>query len=169
MAQPIPLQLAPRDPKRELVAKLEQAPAEHAAALLDGYELLQELHEQGAFTLVRGVLGAKDKIVDDLAARANSVDSIRAIRNAIILGKMLGSIDPDFLQGIALSVGETFGSLKEVPAKPPGLFSLLFGFTGADHRRGLALWMRLFKRIGCRLNSNNIVTKGGTSTGGPCA
>ena len=37
MAQPITLQLPPRDPKRELVERLEQAPAEHAAALLDGY------------------------------------------------------------------------------------------------------------------------------------
>src|SRR5450756_1075883 len=65
MAQPIELKFAPRDPKRELLERLEQAPAEHAAALLDGYDLLQELHEQGAFVLVRGMLGAKDKILED--------------------------------------------------------------------------------------------------------
>lgn len=110
MAQPITLQLPPRDPKRELVERLEQAPAEHAAALLDGYELLQQLYEHGVFTLIRGGLGATDKLVDAASSGANSTEAIRAIRNAIILSKMLGSIDPDFLQGVSTAVGETFGS-----------------------------------------------------------
>jgi len=157
MAQPIPLKLPPRDPKRELAERLEQAPVEYAAALLDSYDTLQKLHESGAFGMIRGLLGATDKIVDDLAVGANRTDSIRAIRNAIILGKMLGSIDPDLLQGISLSIGETLGDAKSIPAKPPGLLAMLFGFTGADHRRGLALVMRLFKKIGCRLNEHNLV------------
>jgi uncharacterized protein YjgD (DUF1641 family) len=157
MAQPIPLKLAPRDPKQELLAKLEQAPAEHAAALLDSYELLQQLHEHGVFTLVRGALGATDKLVEAASAGASSTEAIRAMRNAIILAKMLGSIDPEFLQGLSTAVSETFGDAKLVPAKPPGLFSLLLGFTGPDHRRGLALVERLFKKLGShmRVTSNS--------------
>ena len=153
MAQAIELKMPPRDPRRELISRLEQAPAEHAAALLDGYELLQQLHESGVFAIARGVLGAKDKVIEDLAEGANLPDSVRAIRNAIILGKMLGSIDPILLQGISLSVGETIGDASKVPSKSPGLISMLFGFTSPDHRRGLALIMRLFKKIGCRLNT----------------
>ena len=53
MAQPIALKLPPRDPKQELISRLEEAPAEHAAALLDGYELLQKLHEHGVFEIGR--------------------------------------------------------------------------------------------------------------------
>jgi uncharacterized protein YjgD (DUF1641 family) len=153
MAQPIPLKLAPRDSKQELLAKLEQAPAEHAAALLDSYELLQQLHEHGVFTLMRGALGATDKLVEAASAGANSTEAIRAMRNAIILAKMLGSIDPEFLQGVSAAVGETFGDAKFIPAKPPGLFSLLIGFTGPDHRRGLALVERLFKKLGFHMRS----------------
>jgi uncharacterized protein YjgD (DUF1641 family) len=153
MAQPISLKLAPRDPKQELLARLEQAPAEHAAALLDSYELLQELHEHGVFTLVRGALGATDKLVEAATAGANSEESIRAIRNAMILAKMLGSIDPEFLQGISNAVGETLGNAKRIPEKPPGLFSLLIGFTSSDHRRGLALVERLFGKIGKHMGS----------------
>lgn len=153
MAQPIGLTFAPRDPKRELIERLEQAPAEHAAAILDGYELLQELHDSGTLGLVRGLLGAKDKVLEDLSAGANRADSVRAMRNAIILAKMLGAIDPELLEGISLSVGETFGNRKAIPSRPPGLFAMLFGFTSPDHRRGLALILRLFKKIGCRLNT----------------
>jgi uncharacterized protein YjgD (DUF1641 family) len=155
MAQPIPLKIAPRDPKQELLTRLEQAPAEYAAALLDSYELLQELHEKGIFTVVRGVLGAGEKLVETAAAGANSTEAIRAMRNAIILAKMLGSIDPEFLQGVSTAVGETLGDAKRVPEKPPGLFSLLLGFASPDHRRGLALVERLFGKIGVQMKQRS--------------
>src|ERR1700728_4734475 len=128
MAQPIKLELPPRDAKKELMMRLEQAPAEHAAALLDSYELLQTLHEHGVFSLVRGVVGATDKLVEAASETAKADESIRAMRNGIILAKMLGSIDPEFLQQVSNAVGETFGDTKQMPSKPPGLISLLTGF-----------------------------------------
>jgi uncharacterized protein YjgD (DUF1641 family) len=151
MAQPISLKIAPRDPKQELLTRLEQAPAEYAAALLDSYELLQELHEKGIFTIARGVLGAGEKLVETASAGANSTEAIRAMRNAIILAKMLGAIDPEFLEGVSTAVGQTLGDAKRVPEKPPGVLSLLFGFASPDHRRGLALVERLFGKIGVQM------------------
>jgi len=152
MAQPIPLPLPPRDPKQELLAKLEQAPAEHAAALLDGYELLQQLHEHGVFTLVRGALGATNTLVKAASSGANSIDSIRAMRNAIIVAKMLGSIDPELLQSLASAVSTVLGNAKSVPSQPPGIVSLIAGFTSADQRRGLGLINELLRQIGIQSN-----------------
>jgi uncharacterized protein YjgD (DUF1641 family) len=151
MAQPIKLELPPRDAKKELMMRLEQAPAEHAAALLDSYELLQTLHEHGVFSLVRGVVGATDKLVEAASETAKADESIRAMRNGIILAKMLGSIDPEFLQQVSNAVGETFGDAKRVPSKPPGLISLLTDFTSPEHRRSLSLMSRLLKNIGSHL------------------
>jgi uncharacterized protein YjgD (DUF1641 family) len=155
MAKPIPLQLPRRDPKQELLKRLEQAPAEHAAALLDGYELLQQLHEHGVFTLVRGALGAKDKLVEAAAEGANSTESIRAIRNALILTKMLGSIDPEIMQAVSTSMSETFGNVKNAPEHPRGVFSLLMGFGSPEHRSVLSLLSAFLKRLGTRLTSGN--------------
>ena len=148
MAQPIPLKLPPRDPKQELLTRLEQAPAEHAAALLDGYELLQQLHEHGVFNLARGALGATGKMVESVSTGANSSESIRAMRNAIILAKMLGAIDPGLLQGVSSAVCETIGDTRRVESRPPGLFSLLWGLNKPNQRRGLAIMSRLLGKIG---------------------
>jgi len=52
MAQPIPLDLPPRDPRKELLDRLESAPQEHAEALLDSYELLEQLHQAGILQLI---------------------------------------------------------------------------------------------------------------------
>jgi hypothetical protein len=151
MAQPISLKIPPRDPRQELLARLEGAPAEHAAALLDGYELLQELHEHGVFTLVRGVLGASDKMVEAAAAGASREESVRAIRNAILLAKMLGSIDPVVLQGTLVAVADTFGDAKAVAYDPPSFIGLFTGFFSRDLRRGMGLINTLLKNLAYQL------------------
>ncbi|MGA2051599.1 MAG: DUF1641 domain-containing protein, partial [Terracidiphilus sp.] len=127
MARPIALEIPPRDPRQELRKRLEAAPIEHAEALLDSYELLQQLHDHGVFQLLRSAVGASDKLVESAVETAKSDQSVRAIRNVIILGKMLGEIDPDVLRGVAVAVGETLGCQKPV-IEPPGLFSLLNQF-----------------------------------------
>lgn len=151
MAQPISLKLEPRNPKQELLTRLEQAPAEYAAALLDSYELLQELHEKGVFTIVRGVLGASDKLVETASAAGNSAEAIRAMRNAMILAKMLSSIDPEVLQGTADAVSKTFGDARTVAYEPPSLISLFTGFLSRDLRRGMALLNTLLKNLAYQL------------------
>jgi uncharacterized protein YjgD (DUF1641 family) len=153
MAQPISLEVAARDPRKELLARLESAPLEHAEALLESYELLQQLHDKRIFTLLRGALSAGDKIVEDAVSVAESPESIRAIRNAIILSKTLGSIDPQFLQCFATAVSETMGSERKRPlAEPPGLFSLLAQFRQAAVRRSIALVNRFLNTLGRQLS-----------------
>jgi uncharacterized protein YjgD (DUF1641 family) len=151
MAQPIALKLPPRDPRQELITRLEEAPAEHAAALLDGYELLQQLHEHGVFTLVRGALGATDKLVEAASAGANSTEAIRAMRNGILLAKMLGSIDPEVLQGTCEAVSQTFGNARTAAYKPPTLFALITGFASRDLRRGMGLINTFLKNLAYQL------------------
>jgi uncharacterized protein YjgD (DUF1641 family) len=148
MARPIALELPPRDPRLELRKRLEEAPIEHAEALLDSYELLQQLHDHGVFQLLRGAVGASDKLVETAADAARSDESVRAIRNAIILGKMLGSINPEVLQCVAAAAGETLGCYRKPVIEPPGLFSLLSQFRHQELRRSIALINRFLETLG---------------------
>lgn len=153
MARPISLEVAARDPRKELLARLESAPLEHAEALLEGYELLQQLHDKRIFTLLRGALSAGDKIIEDAVSVAESPESIRAIRNAIILGKTLGSIDPALLQCFATAVSDTMGSeQKPLANKPLGMFSLLRQITSGEARRSIALAGRFVSVLGHQLS-----------------
>jgi uncharacterized protein YjgD (DUF1641 family) len=154
MAKPIALEIAPRDSRKELIARLEAAPAEHAEALLASYELLQELHDHRVFEILRGAVGASDKLVASAVGAAESKDSIQALRNAIILGKMLASINPDLLQCIAAAVNETLGSERKPVIEPPGLFTLLFQFRQKELRRSVALINRFLDALGKKINQN---------------
>jgi uncharacterized protein YjgD (DUF1641 family) len=148
MARPIALELPPRDPREELRKRLEQAPVAHAEALLDSYELLQQLHDHGVFELLRGALGASDKIIETAVDAAKSDESVRAIRNAMILGKMLGAINPDVLQCVATAASQTLGCYDKPVIEPPGLFSLLSQFRHKELRRSIALVNRFLEKLG---------------------
>jgi uncharacterized protein YjgD (DUF1641 family) len=148
MARPISLELPPRDPRLELRKRLDEAPVEYAEALLDSYELLQQMHDHGVFDLLRGAMGASDKVVESVVDAAKSEESVRAIRNAIILGKMLGSINPDVLQCIAVATGETLGRYEKPVIEPPGIFSLLSQFRHKELRRSMALINRFLETLG---------------------
>lgn len=151
MAQPIDLGVVPRDPREELRRRLEQAPAQHAEALLDSYNLLQELHDSGILKLLRGALGSSDRIIETAVETAKSEKAIRGMRNAIIVCKMLGSIDPDLLQDFASAVGETLGSRKPA-VKPPSLFRLIAEFRHPKLRRSMALINKFLEAFGKQLD-----------------
>jgi len=148
MARPISLELPPRDPREELRKRLDQAPVAHAEALLDSYELLQQLHDHGVFEMLRGALGASDKLIETAVNAAKSDEAIRAMRNAIILGKILGSINPDVLQGVATAASETLGCYEKPIIEPPGLFSLLTEFRHKELRRSMALLNKFLVALG---------------------
>lgn len=151
MARPIPLELPVRDARDELRERLEQAPLNHAEALLDSYELLQQLHDGGVFDLLRGGMSASGKLMETLVEAGKSEESVRAMRNAVILAKMLGAINPDLLQAVATAVGDTLGSERKPVIEPPGLFSLLSQFRHKELRRSVALINRFLDALGNQL------------------
>ena len=151
MAKPIPLELSPRDPRAELQTRLLHAPAAHAEALLAAYEVLQGLHDRGVFEVLRGALGSSDKMVEIVVEAANTPDAIRTIRNAMILSKILGSIEPELLEGFARSLPEAISATKACRAKPPGFWEILKQFSHHDFRRGLVLINSLLLAFGRNL------------------
>jgi uncharacterized protein YjgD (DUF1641 family) len=153
MAQPIPLELPPRNPRKELLDRLEAAPQEHAEALLDAFELLEELHQAGALQKLRGTVSASDEILEHAVSAAKSSEGTRAIRNLLIVGKILGSIDPDLLKCIAIAVGETLGSERKSVTEPPGLLALLSEFRQPELRRSVALINRFLQSLGNQLKN----------------
>jgi uncharacterized protein YjgD (DUF1641 family) len=151
MAEPIALAKPTRDPRKELQARLEAAPLEHAEALLDSMKLLEQMHKSGVFELLRGVLGAGDQIVDRAVEKTDSPEGIRALRNLIILGKWLSSINPELLQCVATASAVTLGSEEKPVIEPPGLFALLNQFRQPELRRSIALINRFLDVLGNQL------------------
>ncbi|HMJ24207.1 MAG TPA: DUF1641 domain-containing protein [Pyrinomonadaceae bacterium] len=151
MAQPIPLHLAPRDPREGINLRLQQAPLEHAEAILAAYEVLQGLHDRGVLELMRGTLGGGEKILEQVVAVASAPESIRATRNLLLLVTALGEIEPALLSDLTRAIPKALVQANAEEAKPPGLFKLMSTFWNKDFRRGLAAFNDLLVVFGRNL------------------
>jgi uncharacterized protein YjgD (DUF1641 family) len=141
MANPIRFKPQRVDPHLELQRRLEAAPVQHAEALLVLFDILEEAHDQGLLDLVHGAVGSKNAIAAKLAYYAKQPAGVQALRNLLIFGDMLGSLDPAIL-------AHTKEEILERREEPPTLWQLFRQATSRDGRRGLAMMLGLVSGIG---------------------
>jgi uncharacterized protein YjgD (DUF1641 family) len=147
MAHAITFKPKPVDYHQELMKRVEAAPKEHAEALLVLWDLLQTSHDTGILELAQGLIGGKDMIAGKLAESAKLPESVAAIRNAIAMARILGSVDPDVLQRLAKGLDDASKEhRKEV--KPPSLWQLGKRALSEDSRRGISFATHLLAVLG---------------------
>ena len=159
MAQPIPLEIPPRNPRAELRSRLEQAPEQHAEAVLAAYEVLQELHNRGVLDIMRGALAASDDILETIVDNARTPEAIRAIRNLLFWRRILGSIEPDWFKGLFQAIPEGIAQATAEREQPVSLFGLFRRLSNKDTLRGLAAALDFLQAFGRHLHSLECETR----------
>jgi uncharacterized protein YjgD (DUF1641 family) len=158
MAQPIPLEIPPRNPRAELQSRLEQAPQEHAEAVLAAYEVLQQLHNRGVLEIMRGAFAASDEILGKVVDNARTPEAIRAIRNLLFWRQILGSIEPDWFKGIFQAIPEGIAQATSEREQPVSFFGVLRRLSHKDSLRGLAAAIDFLQAFGRHLHSTESQT-----------
>lgn len=153
MAKPIQLDFPPRNAQAELAERLADAPAEHAAALLELLELVQVLHERNVLSTLRGAVGAGDDLVGYIAHAAAQPESIRAMRNFLALSKLFGKLDPELIESIERSIPRQLQDRNERRMTPaPSLWKIGKLFVSAPVRRALMASGFILAGIGYYIN-----------------
>src|SRR6266446_1089073 len=165
MSQPIRLDFPARDARAELQTRLQNAPVQHAEALLSGYDLLQRLHDRGILDLLRGGLGSSDKVLTILVDAAKTPEAIIATRNLLILGKALFSLEPELLENIAKAVPNSLTRARE--QKPLNLWQMFKKLCSQGTRRALSAMLGVLESFGESLGSRRIGKHGVQPAGIP--
>ncbi len=151
MSQPIRLEFPPRDARAELQSRLQDAPLQHAEALLSGYDLLQRLHDRGVLDLLRGGLGSSDKVLSIVVDAAKTPEAINATRNLLILSKVMFTLEPELLENIAKAVPNSLDQARE--QKPLSLWQMFKKMCSQDTRRALSAMLGVLESFGKGLGS----------------
>jgi uncharacterized protein YjgD (DUF1641 family) len=153
MAKPVAYRVFEPPPVDEtaLTRHIENLPLEHAEAVESAYKLLQVAQDSGTLDLLRGMMAAGDTIVEHVADAVSAKETVTAMRNLMLLGKVLGNLDPQLLQG-ALGGAPPDGA--PTSNKAPSMFALVRKMSAEDTRRGLALALDLLAAVGHGLAKN---------------
>jgi uncharacterized protein YjgD (DUF1641 family) len=135
----------PTDRREDLIRRVEQAPTEHAEAVLAAYDVLQRLHEKGLLDLINGLLSAGDTVVNHVVNVISSKEMVTALRIGLIFSNVLSSIDADALHSVLA------GASKETPP----LLTLGRQATSKDVRRGMAAAVGLLNIFGGALSQQH--------------
>jgi len=144
-------EFTPRNSRDDLIRRVEQAPVEHAEAVLAAYDLLQRLHEKGIIDLLNGLLSAGDTVVERVVDLISSRETVTALRMALMFSNLLNSINSDELHTAISNAG------KETPS----LFAIGKQATSKDARRGMAAAVSLLDLLGKALHSQQSGSKPG--------
>jgi uncharacterized protein YjgD (DUF1641 family) len=144
-------EFTPNNSRNDLIRRVEQAPVEHAEAVLAAYDLLQRLHEKGMIDLLNGLLSAGDTVVERVVDVISSREMVTALRMALMLSSLLKSVNPDELHTVISNAG------KETPS----LFAIGKQATSQDARRGMATAVGLLELLGKALHSQQSGSKPG--------
>ncbi len=148
MAQPLDFDYAKQDKHAKLREDLDNAPLEHAEAVLAAFMLLQKAQDHGVLDALRGAIEGGETVVDKLAACANTPASIAAIRNLITLSLLLGQLDPQVLGAIVKETQNGIAENHPDMQNPPGFFAILRRLFSADARRGLVASVSVLSALG---------------------
>ena len=138
MAQPIRTYTPHRNEQEELRTKVEDAPAQHAKAVLAAYQLLQEAQDHGVLDTLRGAIGAGDAIVDKVSEFASTREGIRAMRNFLALSRMFANLDPEKVDTVANAITENQCRGNAPGCEPPSILKSLQRMNSRNSRRTLA-------------------------------
>jgi uncharacterized protein YjgD (DUF1641 family) len=131
----------PPDSRLDLVRRIENAPREHAEAVLEAYDVLQRLHDTGALALVNGLLSAKDTVIAKVSDVVSSEQAVTALRIAMILGGALTAIDAD----------RVHAALKDAETRTPSVLHLLRTACSKEVRQAAGLGLSLAQIFGASI------------------
>lgn len=147
MANPIPYRPASVEPSTERQNELASAPRQHNEALLAAWDLLETAHDEGILDTLQGAIYAKDTIFGTVAQYAKQQESINALRNGIALMKILGSMDPAILEGVAKAMADASEEHRN-EERPPSLWKLIRRINSEESRRGLSFLTLVLAGLG---------------------
>ncbi|MBB6144443.1 uncharacterized protein YjgD (DUF1641 family) [Silvibacterium bohemicum] len=132
----------PANSREDLVRRIEDSPQTHADAVLEAFDLLDNLHKKGLLSALNGALGASETLINQAVDIVSSKEAVSATRIALMLGGLLSSVDANQVSA-ALK-----GSEEE---KPPSLLAIARLATSKDVRRGMATGLALLAVFGSAL------------------
>ena len=152
MAQPIAFHTPPHDPRQALLTKLERAPEEHAEAVLAAYEVLQQLHDHGVLDVVRSGLAASNDLLEQAVGDVNTPEATRAVRNLLFWRQILGSIEPEWFQGIFQAIPDGLAKATAQRDERVTLWKIMRRAMSKDSLRGLAATVDFLESFGRHLH-----------------
>ena len=139
MAAPVEFRhYTPASRRQDLIRRVEEAPAEHAEAVLAAFDLLEQLHDKDVLRILTGLLSAKDTVINHVVGLLTLPEALSSMRILLMMANSFKAIDAEKIHA----------ALHPTDEKAPSLFAIAKTASSEEARRGMAVGLALLTAFG---------------------
>ncbi|TLS36870.1 DUF1641 domain-containing protein [Pseudalkalibacillus caeni] len=144
------LELTEEEKKKKDLEEVEDALVKNKEAILESLEVINHMHERGITSLLNGMFGQGDKVLDIMVKAADKPENTNTIKNLLLMLGTLGMINVKQLEPILLKVDAGIANMSKEPDtdEKTGYFDLVRSLKDPEINRAITLILSFLKGMG---------------------
>lgn len=132
------------------VQELEQLLINNRETIEDIFDIMEKVREREVLDMVNSSLGQSDKIITRIVTALDASDTPKSIKNAMLLFQLLGNIDMEHLEPIALKInsGIVKAAEYEHEDQPAGYLGLVRSLKDPQVIEGMNVLLHVLEGMG---------------------
>jgi uncharacterized protein YjgD (DUF1641 family) len=144
------IEVTEEDQRKKDLQEVENALIDNKDAILESLQVLKHMHERGAISLLKGLFGQGDKVLNILIRTADTPETANMLKNLLLMAGMLGTLNVKQIEPFILKVNSGIARVAETndTDEKVGYFDLARSLKDPEINRSLSLLLNFLKGMG---------------------
>ncbi|RLQ96650.1 DUF1641 domain-containing protein [Falsibacillus albus] len=144
-------QMTDEEKRKKDLLEIENALLDNKQAIMESLQIINHMQERGILSLLSGLFGQGDKVLDVLVKAVDKPENTNTIKNLLLLVGVLGKLDVKHLEPILLKVNagiERVYEHGEEDNQKTGYFDMVKALKDPEVNRSVTLILNFLKGMG---------------------
>jgi uncharacterized protein YjgD (DUF1641 family) len=144
------LELTEEEKRKKDLREVENALLENKEAILESLQVMKHMHEQGVLSLLSGLFGQGDKVLNILVKTADTPETANMLKNLLLMLGALGTLNVKQLEPFILKINSGIARVAEYKEtdEKVGYLDLARSLKDPEINRSLSLLLNFLKGMG---------------------
>ncbi|MGD6842829.1 DUF1641 domain-containing protein [Bacillus infantis] len=142
--------LTEEEKRKKDLMEVEDALIDNKEAILESLKVMRNMHDRGVLSLLSGLFGQGDKVLDILVRAADKPETSNTLKNLLLMGGTLGMINVKQLEPFLLKIDSGIARVAEAgdTQEKTGFFDLAKSLKDPEINRAVTLLLTFLKGMG---------------------
>jgi uncharacterized protein YjgD (DUF1641 family) len=142
--------LSEEEKRKKDLMEVEDALIDNKEAILESLKVMRNMHDRGVLSLLSGLFGQGDKVLDILVRAADKPETSNTLKNLLLMAGTLGMINVKQLEPFLLKIDSGIARVAEAgdTQEKTSFFDLAKSLKDPEINRAVTLLLTFLKGMG---------------------
>ncbi|CAH0347103.1 MULTISPECIES: DUF1641 domain-containing protein [unclassified Bacillus (in: firmicutes)] len=144
------IEISEEDQRRKDLLQVEDALIKNKEAILESLQVLGHMQDRGVLSLLNGLFGQGDKVLDVLVKTADTPETTNLLKNLLLMGGLLGTLNVQQLEPFILKINSGIARVAETKDNEDsvGYFDFARSLKDPEINKSVSLLLNFLKGMG---------------------